>query len=97
MDLITGEVVVDSADNRNPVAIVAESTVLLLPCPIEVMNKHQLSDYVQAMLVVEYEMKWGKKKSKVKDYITLPVYTLIQYIYKFRLFMVLLIGRLRGG
>ena len=65
LDLIRGEVVEDNTNNREPVSIVAENTVLLLPKPLGHMNKHSLENYVQRMLLVEYEMKWGKKKCRV--------------------------------
>ena len=65
LDLISGEVVKDS-DNRDAVTILAKNTLLLLPIDLHLMNKHQLEAYLHKMLIIEYEKKWGKKKSKVK-------------------------------
>ena len=65
LDLISGEVVEDS-DNRDAVTILAKNTLLLLPIDLHLMNKHQLEAYLHKMLIIEYEKKWGKKKSMVK-------------------------------
>ena len=64
LDLNKGEVVEDT-NNQEPVSIVAESTVFLLPKLIRTINKHHLENYVKRMLLVEYEMKWGKKRCRV--------------------------------